>query len=120
MTLDPVPRSFVAVDIEGYSGSSRPKRARHTTGQGKKKTREAPVKKWDVDNHTSSRSLTHLAGNLNNKPAARGNHTAQLETGPALNRFPLKPLALGPSRGDRLSRSALRNFLCRLIHCDTA
>ena len=48
-----------------------------------------------MDNHTSSRSLTHLAGNLNNKPTARGNHTAQLETGPALNRFPLKPLALG-------------------------
>ena len=74
------------------------------TGQGKKKTREAPVKKWDVDNHTSSRSLTHLAGNLNNKPATRGNHTAQLETRPALNRFPLKPLALGVIWVSRLHR----------------
>jgi len=54
------------------------------------------VEKWDVDNHTSSRSLTHLTGNLNNKPAARNNHTAQLKTEPAPSRFALKPLALGP------------------------
>ena len=51
--------------------------------------------KWDLDSHTSSRSLTHPAGNLNNKPAARNDHTAQPETEPALNRFALKPLALG-------------------------
>ncbi len=50
--------------------------------------------KWDPDSHTSSRSLTHPAGNLNNKPAARNDHTAQPETEPALNRFALKPLAL--------------------------
>ena len=50
--------------------------------------------KWDLDSHTSSRSLTHPAGNLNNKPAARNDHTAQPETEPALNRFALKPLAL--------------------------
>src|SRR5258708_7041890 len=74
---------------------SRPRRARHATGQGKKKAREAPAKKWDVDNHTSSGSLTHLAGNLSNKPAARSDHTAQPETEPAFNRFALKPLALG-------------------------
>jgi len=52
--------------------------------------------KRDLDSHTSSRSLTHPAGNLNNKPAARNDHTAQPETEPALNRFALKPLALGP------------------------
>jgi hypothetical protein len=52
------------------------------------------VEKWDVDNHTSSRSLTHLAGNLNNKPAARNDHAAQPETEPAPSRFALKPLAL--------------------------
>src|SRR5260221_6984501 len=74
---------------------SRPRRARHATGQGKKKAREAPAKKWDVYNHTSSGSLTHLAGNLSNKPAARSDHTAQPETEPAFNRFALKPLALG-------------------------
>jgi hypothetical protein len=51
--------------------------------------------KWDLDSHTSSRSLTHPAGNLNNKPAARNDHTAQPETEPALNRFALKPLVLG-------------------------
>jgi hypothetical protein len=51
--------------------------------------------KRDLDSHTSSRSLTHPAGNLNNKPAARNDHTAQPETEPALNRFALKPLALG-------------------------
>jgi hypothetical protein len=54
------------------------------------------VKKWDVDNHTSIRGLTHPAGNLNNRPAARNDHTAQPETEPTLNRFALKPLALGP------------------------
>ena len=54
--------------------------------------------KWDLDSHTSSRSLTHPAGNLNNKPAARNDHTAQPETEPALNRFALKPLALGGYR----------------------
>ena len=51
--------------------------------------------KWDLDSHTSSRSLTHPAGNLNNKPAARNDHTTQPETEPALNRFALKPVALG-------------------------
>ena len=56
--------------------------------------------KWDLDSHTSSRSLTHPAGNLNNKPAARNDHTAQPETEPALNRFALKPLALGAVRAD--------------------
>jgi len=54
--------------------------------------------KWDLDSHTSSRSLTHPAENLNNKPAARNDHTAQPETEPALNRFALKPLALGSGR----------------------
>ena len=53
------------------------------------------MEKWDVDNHTSSRSLTHLAGNLNNKPAARNDHAAQPKTEPAPSRFALKPLALG-------------------------
>ena len=53
--------------------------------------------KWDLDSHTSSRSLTHPAGNLNNKPAARNDHTTQPETEPALNRFALKPLVLGPA-----------------------
>ena len=57
--------------------------------------------KWDLDSHTSSRSLTHPAGNLNNKPAARNDHTAQPETEPALNRFALKPLALGPGVSPR-------------------
>jgi hypothetical protein len=52
------------------------------------------VKKWDVDTHTSNRSLTLPAGNLSNKPAARNDHTTQPETGPAFNRFALKPLAL--------------------------
>lgn len=56
--------------------------------------------KWDLDSHTSSRSLTHPAGNLNNKPAARNDHTAQPETEPALNRFALKPLALGWAPAD--------------------
>jgi hypothetical protein len=42
-----------------------------------------------------SRSLTHPAGNLNNKPAARNDHAAQPETELAPNRFALKPLALG-------------------------
>jgi hypothetical protein len=51
--------------------------------------------KRDLDSHTSSRSLTHPAGNLNNKPAARNDHTTQPETEPALNRFALKPLVLG-------------------------
>lgn len=50
--------------------------------------------KWDVDNHTSSGSLTHLAGNLNNKPAAWNDHIAQPETRSALSRFALKALAL--------------------------
>ena len=50
--------------------------------------------KWDLDSHTSSRSLTHPAGNLNNKPAARNDHTTQPETESALNRFALKPLVL--------------------------
>ena len=53
--------------------------------------------KWDLDSHTSSRSLTHPAGNLHNKPTARNDHTTQPETEPALNRFALKPLALGPT-----------------------
>ena len=52
------------------------------------------MRKWDVDNHTSSRSLTRLAGNPGNNPAARNDHTTQPETEPALNRFALKPLAL--------------------------
>jgi hypothetical protein len=64
------------------------------TGQGKKKTREAPAKKWDLGNHTSSGSLTYLAGNLNNRTAARNDHTARLRTEPTLNRSALKPLAL--------------------------
>ncbi|MGH3237386.1 MAG: hypothetical protein ACRDOH_29830, partial [Streptosporangiaceae bacterium] len=42
-----------------------------------------------------SRGLTHLAGNLINRPAASNDHTAQPETKPDLNRFALKPLALG-------------------------
>src|SRR5437016_868701 len=73
---------------------SRPEQAPHTTGQGKKKTREAPAKKWDVDNHTSSGSLTHLAGNLSNTPLTSGHYTAQPTSEAALIRFALKPLAL--------------------------
>jgi hypothetical protein len=65
------------------------------TGQGKKKAREAPAKKWDLGNHTSSGSLTYLAGNLNNRTATRNDHTARLGTEPTLNRSALKPLALG-------------------------
>jgi hypothetical protein len=76
---------------------SRPRRARHTTGQGKKKAREAPAKKRDLGNHTSSGSLTYLAGNLNNRTAARNDHTARLGTEPTLNRSALKPLALACS-----------------------
>lgn len=68
--------------------------------------------KWDLDSHTSSRSLTHPAGNLNNKPAARNDHTAQPETEPALNRFALKPLALGP---DRRWRRPLLGRPCGII-----
>ena len=34
-------------------------------------------------------------GNPDNKPAARNDHTAQPDVEPALNRFALKPLALG-------------------------
>ncbi len=45
-----------------------------------------------------SRSLTHPAGNLNNKPAARNDHAAQPEMELALSRFALKPLALGLDR----------------------
>ena len=56
--------------------------------------------KWDLDSHTSSRSLTHPAGNLNNKPAARNDHTTQPETEPALNRFALKPLVLRRIQAD--------------------
>jgi hypothetical protein len=63
--------------------------------------------KWDLDSHTSSRSLTHPAGNLNNKPAARNDHTAQPETEPALNRFALKPLALGLRRAKVITSPAL-------------
>ena len=59
--------------------------------------------KWDPDSHTSSRSLTHPAGNLNNKPAARNDHTAQPETEPALNRF---ALTLAFHRGLRAGRCA--------------
>ncbi|MGH3404120.1 MAG: hypothetical protein ACRDRJ_16695, partial [Streptosporangiaceae bacterium] len=51
-----------------------------------------------------SRGLTHLAGNLINRPAASNDHTAQPETKPDLNRFALKPLALGQG-GAALSRS---------------
>jgi len=43
--------------------------------------------KWDLDSHTSYRSLPRLAGNPDNKPAARNDHAAQLKTAPALNRF---------------------------------
>jgi hypothetical protein len=57
--------------------------------------------KWDLDSHTSSRSLTHLAGNPGNKPAARDDHTAQPGPEPALNRFPLKPLALAHAEQGR-------------------
>ena len=63
--------------------------------------------KWDLDSHTSSRSLTHPAGNLNNKPAARNDHTTQPETEPALNRFALKPLALG-----RIVAEVFATLLC--------
>ncbi|MGH3186239.1 MAG: glycosyltransferase family 2 protein, partial [Streptosporangiaceae bacterium] len=40
--------------------------------------------------------LTHLAGNLINRPAASSDHTVQPGTEPVFNRFALKPLALGP------------------------
>ena len=54
------------------------------------------MKKWDVDNHTSSGSLTHLAGNLNNTPLTSGYYTVQPTSEAALIRFALKPLALSP------------------------
>ena len=53
------------------------------------------MRKWDLDNHTSSRSLTRPAGNPGNNPAARNDHTTQPEKEPAPNRSALKPLALG-------------------------
>ena len=53
------------------------------------------LRRVDPDNPSSTRSLARLARNLNNKPAARNNHTAQPEAEPTLNRFALKPLALG-------------------------
>ena len=53
------------------------------------------MRRVDPDNPSSIRSLARLARNLNNKPAARNNHTAQPEAEPTLNRFALKPLALG-------------------------
>jgi hypothetical protein len=62
--------------------------------------------KWDLDSHTSSRSLTHPAGNLNNKPAARNDHTTQPETEPALNRFALKPLVLPADPADEIEHLA--------------
>jgi anti-sigma B factor antagonist len=56
------------------------------------------LRRADPDNPSSIRSLARLARNLNNKPAARNNHTAQPEAEPTLNRFALKPLALrGPA-----------------------
>ena len=63
------------------------------------------LRRVDPDNPSSIRSLARLAGNLNNKPAARNDHTAQPGAEPTLNRFALKPLALGRdlgfSRADR-------------------
>jgi hypothetical protein len=53
------------------------------------------LRRVDLDNPSSIRSLARLAGNLNNKPAARNDHTAQPGAEPTLNRFALKPLALG-------------------------
>ena len=52
------------------------------------------MRRVDPDNPSSIRSLARLAGNLNNKPAARNDHTAQPGAEPMLNRFALKPLAL--------------------------
>ena len=66
--------------------------------------------KRDPDSHTSSRSLTHLAGNLKHKPATRNDHTAQPETEPALNRFVLKPLALGHEPGHDFGTFRLRDL----------
>ena len=59
------------------------------------------MRRVDPDNPSSIRSLTHLAGNLNNKPAARNDHTAQPGAESTLNRFALKPLALRPSAAYR-------------------
>ena len=53
------------------------------------------MRRVDPDNPSSIRSLARLAGNLNNKPAARNDHTAQPVAEPTLNRFAFKPLALG-------------------------
>ena len=58
------------------------------------------MRKWDLDNHTSSRSLTRPAGNPGNNPAARNDHTTQPEKEPAPNRSALKPLALGTGGQD--------------------
>lgn len=55
------------------------------------------MRRVDPDNPSSIRSLARLAGNLNNKPATRNNHTAQPGAEPTLNRFASKPLALGPA-----------------------
>ena len=57
------------------------------------------MRRSDPDNPSSIRSLARLAGNPNNKPAASNDHTAQPGTEPALNRFALKPLALGLGLG---------------------
>jgi hypothetical protein len=56
------------------------------------------LRRVDPDNPSSIRSLARLAGNLNNKPAARNDHTAQPGAEPTLNRFALKPLALAHDR----------------------
>ena len=53
------------------------------------------LRRVDPDNPSSIRSLARLAGNPNNKPAARNDHTAQPGAEPTLNHFALKPLALG-------------------------
>ena len=52
------------------------------------------MRRVDPDNPSSIRSLARLAGNLNNKPAARNDHTAQPGAEPTLNRFAFKSLAL--------------------------
>ena len=71
------------------------------------------MRRVDPDNPSSIRSLARLAGNLNNKPAARNNHTAQPEAEPTLNRFALKPLALSIDQGTTFPAGDFRDTLPR-------
>ena len=75
------------------------------------------LRRVDPDNPSSIRSLARLARNLNNKPAARNNHTAQPGAEPTLNRFALKPLALGSGRLLGSVFAVTRRLALTALHC---